>query len=165
MMNLPIDGTYVRSGGYPCAEPNCRTTGGYIIGGEREPRRRRGLCDSCYNHHLRRDTLSRFPLADRFITNPTPRTASPANRRAERIAEIAARVARHESIAGHEATPVAEESVNHAVVYNNAETLADAWLRRNPRQHLGISHSPDMSGWPVHALPCQAFMLDTSDAA
>lgn len=163
MVGQPIEGRYVRSGGIPCAD--CNTTSGYVPVGAALPRRTRGLCDPCYDHHLRRGTLDRYALATNFYARPTPRLKLPWQRRAARIAAIALRVARHEAHGVAAFVPVEEEDVDAATVHGNAERAALAWLVAHPDQLLGVSRNRAECGWPVGTEHLRGFIRRTDDAA
>ena len=125
--------TTVKSGAAPCAD--CGTLGGYVRPRESRPGRWRGLCSNCYQHHETAGTLDRF-LA--YHRDHRKGNRSRADRRAEREAIIAARVALHEArelpaFAGPRPAPVdtkaAAEAAWRSAVY---QQQADDWLAEHP---------------------------------
>jgi hypothetical protein len=109
----------------PCADRDCRTTGGYIAPGQETPYRQRGLCQRCYQYHQRQGTLAQFP------THSGPRKLQPTwlvRQRRERIINL--RVAMHEAGGLCPTQPLIEGENNTARRIRNAERFAAEYLRR-----------------------------------
>lgn len=123
---------YQQRGSLPCAA--CGTRGGHVPEGDRQPRRRRQLCDACYRWHTNCGTLERFPVAVSYVNRRGQRTRIPAERRVEQQEAIARRVARHESVVPLASLPVVEGLMEAATVAENAERNARAWLHAHPLQ-------------------------------
>lgn len=125
------EGAWFRDGGVPCRD--CGTRGGYGTAEARVPGRVRGLCANCYKHHERQGTLDRYPTLETFVVRASVRRRSVSERRAEREAEIAARVARHEA-----ASPLLPDDPEQvAKRLAGATAGAAAWLAAHPWQACG----------------------------
>ena len=121
--------TTVKSGAAPCAD--CGTQGGYVRPRESRPGRWRGLCSNCWQHHEAAGTLDRFLHYHRDYRKGL---RSRAERKAEKEAIIAARIALHEArdlpgFSGPRPAPVATKTAAEAAwrcaVY---QQQADDWL-------------------------------------
>ena len=98
------------------------------------PARPRGLCLTCYYYHQARGTLAQFPRLNLFPATARQfgvRLRHPGERRAEKRAEIAARIARHEGAAQ---AIVEGDDFDHWERRAVAESLADNWGAAHPDQ-------------------------------
>lgn len=138
----------------PCADPTCRTQGGYMERERVTPRRTRGLCNTCYARHFHAGTLEQFPLKAQAEIVRRPPTRHPAphsryaaqvrnrrERKAERLALIAERVATHEAQEWHghsnpqapwRATETAFAAIKRTA---QADDFAREWLAKHPAYH------------------------------
>lgn len=147
-----IEGRWYRDGGEPCRD--CATTGGYGDVGSTRPGRTRGLCKTCHTRHLRHGTVEQFPTVVTMLRRGgTRRVRLTSERRREKEAVIAARVAEHEG--GIPLLPGDPFQVSLRTV--GAERSARAWLRAHPEQVMGLSRRRTEVGWPAEALDYQAF--------
>lgn len=123
---------YRQRGSLPCAD--CGTRGGHVPEGDKQPRRRRGLCDACYRWHLSARTLDRFPVVESYVTRSGKRTRIPSERRVERQEAIARRVALHETVGSVAPVPLVEGEAEAATRTENAERTAAEWLTARTHQ-------------------------------
>lgn len=135
---------YRQRGALPCAA--CGTRGGHVPEGDKQPRRRRGLCDACYRWHHSCGTLAQFPAVEAYVTRAGKRTRIPSERRVEQQEAIARRVARHESVGAAVPVPVIEGLLDAATVADNAERTAAEWLTTH-RDQRATWQRPDLSAF------------------
>ncbi len=135
---------YRQRGALPCAA--CGTRGGHVPEGDKQPRRRRGLCDACYRWHHSCGTLARFPVAEHYVTRAGKRTRIPSERRAEQQEAIAYRVARHEAVGTVKPVPLVEGEAEAATRIDNAERTAAEWLGTH-RDQRATWQRPDLSAF------------------
>ena len=124
-----LEGRYYADGAPPCLD--CGTTGGYGDVGSVRPERTRGLCKHCQNRHRRAGTIDQFPHTPGHVQRRGHRrTRLASERRREREAIIAARVAEHEGTAA--LLPHSPDNTARRLVWS--ERAARDWLRERPWQ-------------------------------
>lgn len=146
------EGRWYTEGSPPCRD--CGTEGGYGDAGQQRAERTRGLCKNCASRHLRAGTIEQFPHVPSYLKRGgVRRTRLTSERRREKEAVIATRVAQHEG-----SIPLLPgDPFQVQLRRNGSERAAQAWLSKHPEQIMGLSRRRTEPGWPAEALEYQAY--------